>query len=168
MSAPKGNEFWKVRAKHGREKFITSIELLKESCLEYFQWVEDNPLQEEKLFSFQGVVTKETVSKMRAMTIEGLCVFLDITAHTWRNWRTDKEYLPVIEWAESIMRQQKFAGAAADMLNANIIARDLGLRDAQDNINTNLNKEVAPDTDLDKEVLDRYFETKGKPKKDTE
>ena len=36
------------------------------------------------------------------------------------------------------------------------------------NINTNLNKEVAPDTDLDKEVLDRYFQTKGKPKKDAE
>ena len=29
--------------------------------------------------------------------------------------------------AESVIRSQKFAGAAADLLNANIIARDLGL-----------------------------------------
>ena len=31
--------------------------------------------------------------------------------------------------AESVIRSQKFAGAAADLLNANIIARDLGLAD---------------------------------------
>ena len=50
------------------------------------------------------------------------------------------------------------------MLNANIIARDLGLRDAQDtnNTNTNLNKDVEPDTDLDKQILDRYFQKQGK------
>ena len=31
---------------------------------------------------------------------------------------------------ENVIKSQKFAGAAADLLNANIIARDLGLKDA--------------------------------------
>ena len=132
MPAPKGNQFWKARSKHGRDKLIASTELLEESCIEYFEWVENNPLKEEKLFAFQGNVTKESCSKMRAMTIDGLCIFLNIDTLTWRNWREDKDYLIVITWAESIIRQQKFAGAAADMLNANIIARDLGLTDKKD------------------------------------
>lgn len=132
MAAPKGNQFWKARSKHGRDKKIASAELLKEACEEYFQWVEDNPLQEERLFAYQGVVTKENAYKMRAMTIDGLCIFLDIESHTWRNWREDKDFLPVIDWAEKIIRNQKFTGAAADLLNANIISRDLGLADKQE------------------------------------
>ena len=37
--------------------------------------------------------------------------------------------LGVIREAEEIIRRQKFEGASADLLNANIIARDLGLAD---------------------------------------
>lgn len=132
MAAPKGNQFWKARSKHGRDKIIASAELLKEACEEYFQWVEDNPLNEERLFAYQGAVTKESAYKMRAMTIDGLCIFLDIDTHTWRNWREDKDFLPVIDWAEMVIKNQKFTGAAADLLNANIIARDLGLADKQE------------------------------------
>jgi hypothetical protein len=37
---------------------------------------------------------------------------------------------------EEIIRTQKFEGASADLLNPNIIARDLGLADKQDNTTT--------------------------------
>jgi hypothetical protein len=67
---------------------------------------------------------------MRAMTIDGLCLFLDVDLKTWFNWRAEEDFFPVTTRAESVIRSQKFAGAAADMLNANIIARDLGLKDA--------------------------------------
>ena len=36
-------------------------------------------------------------------------------------------------------REQKFTGAAADLLNANIIARDLGLKDNVSNEHTGAN-----------------------------
>lgn len=66
---------------------------------------------------------------MRAMTLSGLCLFLNITRETWGQWRKLDDFSDVITQAEEVIYSQKFAGAAADLLNANIIARDLGLAD---------------------------------------
>lgn len=132
MAAPTGNQFWKARAKHGRDKLFASADALWEACCEYFEWVEENPLWESKLFSYQGEITEGIAPKMRAMTIDGLTLFLDVDYETWRRWREDKDFRAVVSRAEQVIRSQKFAGAAADLLNANIIARDLGLRDKQE------------------------------------
>jgi hypothetical protein len=129
MAAPQGNQFWKARSKHGRDKLFASADLLWESCEEYFQWVEDHPLWENKVAQFQGVPIDMPVAKMRAMTIGGLCLFLDITQKTWFEWRAREDLSEVVTRAEEVIRSQKFSGAAADLLNANIIARDLGLKD---------------------------------------
>lgn len=131
MAAPRGNRFWEARTKHGRDKLFASAELLWESCCEYFQWCEDNPLFEDKLVTFQGEATHEPVARMRAMTVSGLCMFLDICVQTWHNWKkgNDKGFVEVCMRAEQAIYNQKFMGASADLLNANIIARDLGLRD---------------------------------------
>ena len=132
MSAPLGNKFWKARSKHGRDRLFESPAALWEACCEYFEWVEANPLYEMKAFAYQGVVVQEPVAKMRAMTIGGLCIFLDIDEVTWRRWREVEDFCTVVSRAEQIIYQQKFTGAAADLLNPNIIARDLGLADKQD------------------------------------
>lgn len=132
MAPPAGNQFWKARSKHGRNRLFASAELLWEACCEYFQWVEDNPLLEMKPFAYQGVVIQEPVAKMRAMTINGLCLFLDIDETTWRAWRDVDDFSTVVSKAEKIIYEQKFTGAAADLLNPNIIARDLGLADKKD------------------------------------
>ena len=66
---------------------------------------------------------------MRAMTIGGLCIFLDICEESWTNYRNKKDFLGVTKKVEQIIRNQKFTGAAAEQLNPNIIARDLGLAD---------------------------------------
>lgn len=129
MAAPKGNQFWKQRTKHGRDKLFSSPEALWEACCEYFEWVEKNPLWEAKAFAFQGVVTVESLPKMRAMTIDGLTLFLDIDRRTWNAWRDQEDFSEVVMRADQVIREQKFAGAAADLLNPNIIARDLGLVD---------------------------------------
>lgn len=132
MAPPIGNQFWKARSKHGRNRLFASAELLWKACCEYFQWVEDNPLLEMKPFAYQGVVIQEPVAKMRAMTINGLCLFLDIDETTWRAWREVDDFSTVVSKAEKIIYEQKFTGAAADLLNPNIIARDLGLADKKD------------------------------------
>jgi hypothetical protein len=75
------------------------------------------------------MIVRDSVSKMRAMTIEFLCIFLDIAKRTWDGYTEREDFVPVTTRAEEIIRNQKFVGAAADMLNANIIARDLGLSD---------------------------------------
>jgi len=127
--APKGNQFWKARSSHGRQPIFATPEHLWEACCEYFQWVEENPLWEDKIVSYQGVTTHEPVCKMRAMTIGGLCLFLDIAKPTWAEYGKKEGFSSVVTRAEETIRDQKFSGAAADLLNANIIARDLGLAD---------------------------------------
>lgn len=129
MAAPKGNQFWKARSSHGRNPIFASADELWSACCEYFEWVEDNPLWEDKLVTFQGTATHEPVAKMRAMTLEGLCIFLDIGRQTWADYRGRKDFSEVATRVEEIVRTQKFQGAAADLLNPNIIARDLGLAD---------------------------------------
>jgi len=130
MPAPKGNKFWEARSTHGRDPIFETHEQLWEACLEYFQWVEANPLWEDRPFNYQGKSYENTVAKMRAMTIGGLCIFLDICESTWSNYREKEDFLGVTRRVERIIRDQKFSGAAADLLNPNIIARDLGLKDA--------------------------------------
>lgn len=129
MAAPKGNRFWEARSSHGRNPKFESPDVLWSACCEYFSWVEDNPLFEVKAFAFQGVVTQESLPKLRAMTISGLCIFLDITRQTWGTFRAIEGFSDITTRAEEIIYDQKFSGAAADLLNANIIARDLGLKE---------------------------------------
>lgn len=129
MAAPNGNRFWEARSSHGRNPKFESPDALWAACCEYFEWVEANPLYEVKAFAFQGVVTQESLPKLRAMTISGLCIFLDITRQTWGTFRAMEGFSDITTRAEEIIYDQKFSGAAADLLNANIIARDLGLKE---------------------------------------
>lgn len=140
MAAPKNNQFWKARAKHGRSKIFSSPNQLWKAAIEYFEWSDENPLLEQKAFAYQGEITKTEITKMRAYTITGLCIFLGVT----RNYLTDlkdrlnletrqgKDFARIIKMIEEIIFTQKFEGAAADLLNANIIARDLGLTDKRE------------------------------------
>ena len=131
----KGNRFWEARSSAGPKPKFKKPEDLWERCLEYFDWVEGNPLVEARPFAYQGQVTMAQVPKMRAMTISGLCNFLDIAVSTWDEWRSSRPDLSeVITRTEEIIRQQKFEGAAAEFLNPNIIARDLGLADKKEHI----------------------------------
>lgn len=132
MAAPAGNRFWEARSSHGRNPLFASADDLWAACAEYFDWVDANPLWEDKLVTFQGAATHEPCAKMRAMTISGLCIFLDIGRRTWDGYRERDDFVPVVSRVEEIIRDQKFTGAAADLLNPNIIARDLGLADKSD------------------------------------
>ncbi|MCX8965131.1 DNA-packaging protein [Erwinia psidii] len=132
MAAPKGNRFWEARSSHGRKPIFESPDALWSACCEYFEWVEQNPLWEMKAFAYQGDVKQATVAKMRAMTIVGLCIFLDITRQTWGTFRLMEDFSDITTRAEEIIYDQKFSGAAADLLNANIIARDLGLAEKRE------------------------------------
>ena len=154
MGAPKKNTFWKARSKHGRDKIFKTPEILEEAANEYFQWCIDNPLFEIIIQSAK----QWEVPKMRAMTIEGLCIFMDVMTSTFDNYCDDsnesyKDFLGVTTRIRETIRTQKFEGAAAGLLNANIIARDLGLKDKQEIENTNTQpifQNVSESYDVDK------------------
>jgi hypothetical protein len=129
MSAPKKNDFWKRRTKHGRDKLFASPELLLQAACEYFQYCEDNPLNEVKVF---GTGLRANVPKMRAMTLSGLCLYLGCNEAYFRQFKSnlpqgEQGFSTVIDQIETVIYNQKFQGASAGLLNANIISRDLGL-----------------------------------------
>lgn len=150
-----GNRFWEARSSHGRNPIFATPDDLWCAVAEYFAWVDDNPLREEKVFNGKDGIARADVAKMRAMTISGMCIFLDIARRTWDDYRERPDYLPVVTRAEEIIRTQKFEGASADLLNPNIIARDLGLVDkleATGKDGTALSPEASP-TDMAKALL---------------
>lgn len=156
MAAPEGNRFWEARATHGRKKKYLSADDLWKQCCEYFEWVEDNPLWEAETVKFQGESKLTQVPKMRAMTIAGLCLFLDISEDTWARYRDDKDLSGVVSRAEQIIYTQKFSGAAADLLNPNIIARDLGLRESTKHEHSgHLSYSELTDEELDRYIAER-------------
>ena len=129
MAPIKNNQFWKLRSKHGRDKiFETPQTLWDEACI-FFEWCDKNPLIEQKAF---GTGKKLNLNKMRAYTMQGLCYFLKIGTSTYNDYKHREEFKEVIEQIEQVLFTQKFQGAAAGLLNANIISRDLGLKDASD------------------------------------
>lgn len=110
MAAPKGNKFWLARSKHGRNPKFSDPEKLWDACCEYFDWVEKHPLWETKAFSFQGTITKARLPKMRAMTLSGLFLFLDIDRKTWEAYAKKKIYSRSLrEWNASSMSRNFLA-----------------------------------------------------------
>ena len=138
MAATKGNQFWKMRSKHGRDKIFATPEIMLEAACEYFQWCDDNPLIE---VDYRGSkLEKVELPKMRAYTLHGLTIFLDVNTVYFNDFeaglkgKTDeisKDFSKVVTRVKEIIYNQKFTGAAAGFLNPNIIARDLGLQDRQ-------------------------------------
>ena len=136
MAAPKGNEFWKARSSHGNKPIFATPEDLTEACSEYFQWVHENPFEVVKPVNNNGEQLDLTEQKLRAMTLSGLRIFLDISEATWRLYREREDFMRVCETVENIIREQKFTGAAAGLFNPAIISRDLGLTDKTSNEHT--------------------------------
>jgi hypothetical protein len=122
-----GNKFWKKRSTHGPKPKFSDPEMLAAACEEYFDWAHDTPLEEPKPYAYAGNVKVEPIPKLRAMTVQGLCVFLDVSKSTWEHYRARPELEDVCARAESVIRTQKFEGAAANIFNARLISRDLGL-----------------------------------------
>lgn len=142
MAAPKKNEFWKMRSKHGRDRLFKTPQALWKACEEYFQWCTDNPLIEVDWVGSGG--RRVNKPKMRAFTIQGLCGYLNCNTVYFNHFESSlqeenkkddpliKDFSKVCTRIRDVIYQQKFEGASAGFLNPTIIARDLGLRDKQE------------------------------------
>jgi hypothetical protein len=123
-----GNRVWEARASSGPKPKFADGEALWAACVEYFEWVADNPLYEMQLVTWKGRTTQVPLSKMRPMTKGGLCLFLGIERSTWNNWKKDrKDLADAIEEVESVIYDWQFTGAAAGLLDAGMVIRQLGI-----------------------------------------
>lgn len=127
-----GNQFWKLRSKHGVDALFTEPQKLWEAAVEYFEhtdarkWVKKDWVGKDAM-----EVDRETDTPY---TITGLCIYLGCQVNWWRSFKTtavfeEKDFGAVYHRIDQIIYNQKFEGAAVGAYNANIIARDLGLRD---------------------------------------
>lgn len=130
-----GNQFWKLRSKHGRDKLFATSGLLWDAACEYFQWCDDNPwikTETKERSSGKDVATTPTA---RPYTMSGLCLYLDCNLRYFALFRAglpedETDFNTIITRIEQTIYTQKFEGAAVGAFNASIIARDLGLKDA--------------------------------------
>lgn len=125
MAAPTGNQFWKLRTKHGRDKLFESQEILWEGCCEYFESVDARKWHRTEFTGKDAVEC--TVPLDVPYTWTGLYLFLDIDHKTWELYKKREDFIPITTRVTHIIYTQKFEGAAVGAFHANLISRDLGL-----------------------------------------
>lgn len=130
-----GNSLWKdamARGVIGRKRTFDTPELMMEAAASYFEWCDNNPLFEQKVFHSQGIITKTEVEHKRPYTISGFCAHSGLSDSGWYDYKNRTEFSAYCEIILKHMYEQKFNGAAIGIFNANLIARDLGIREVSD------------------------------------
>lgn len=149
----KGNRYYLLRSKDGRDKKYPTPEDLWKACCDYFQWIEDNPMNEEKIFHTAVGIRRENVSKKRPMTLAGLRVHLGLSKSGYEVYKKREEYQWVTNAVADVMYAQKFEGAASGFFKENLIARELGLKDK---------KEFSGGVALDKKNFNDFYSNNKK------
>lgn len=126
-----GNRLWRF-TNPGRPRIFETPEALWAKACEYFEYQEANPWQEERIASDRGEPIHISVDKCVPFTLEGFRLFSNITDACWHAYTQRPEFTKVCKQVMEVIRNQKFAGAAAGFFNHAIIARDLGLADKKE------------------------------------
>lgn len=127
MRFQKGNTYWQ-RANVGKPKIFETPEDMWNKACEYFDWALDNCLYEYKPYNGELV----EVPRPRVFTITGMCCFMGMTRASFYVYKEREEFKEIVDHIQQIIENNKFELAAADMLNANMIGKDLGLLDRQE------------------------------------
>jgi hypothetical protein len=159
-SAPKGNKFWELRSKHGRDRLFATPELFWEAACEYFKWIEDNPLI---AVDFKGKDAERVeIPHTRPLTIQGLCLYLDCNVMYFNNFETSikgkddevsRGFSIILSRIRETIYRQKFEGAACGFYNPLLISRDLGLAEHVQTEGT-LKQEIVVSTPETKQALE--------------
>jgi hypothetical protein len=133
MAAPKNNKFWNLRMKHGRDRIIQDPKLLLENFEQYRDWIMTNP-----------IIVKEYVGKdarpeekeiIKPMLKPGFAIRCGLKK--WESVSALKsisdDFMEVVTHIESAIAEHNITYAAANLLNANIIARVEGLTERTEN-----------------------------------
>lgn len=123
------------RVNAGAVKLIEDAQAFWDIAAEYFQWADENPLHKYELIKSGDLAGRLIeVPLGRPYTWKGLNAFVrmkgimnnvDHYIHN-TNGRYD-DFVEVVAYVRNIIEDQKFSGAAVNVFNANIIAKDLGL-----------------------------------------
>ncbi len=148
MAAPKGNSYWQLRFKHGREKTYTPDEL-HDKAIEYFGWVIKNPIQ-----IIDPTGGESHTYKIRPMSKKGFCVFIGLASKNYFEWHKDQDYRNIIHAINDVIAIQQTEMATIGEFKENIIARMQGLAEKQE-----IQQKVIKYMNVSKQ-----FDDEGKPR----
>ena len=136
MAAPKGNNYWEFRNKHGRGFKYTPEDFWNEA-VNYFIYMSNKVWnKKEAIKSGDLAGTTMDVPTQTPMSIESFCLFADITTETFRNYESNakeyKDFFDVTTRIRGVIESNQFEGATVGAYNPNIIARKLGLADKKE------------------------------------
>jgi hypothetical protein len=133
MDARSGNQFWKNRSKHGRDKLFTTPFLLWQAAEQYFETCDENPWYEHDVAGkyLDDVYRK----KMIPYTLDAFRLYVGASEHYWNEFRKSqhkalektpedpivKGFLEVIDRIETIIRTQKLIGASIGAFKPSIL-----------------------------------------------
>ena len=125
------SSLWRLTVPRSRaySRDAAGASALHAACVEYFAWAEDHPIEKHELVAFRGEADVHSVPHARVFTRTGLLTWLGIGSSQWRERASDEHLGPVVAWAEAIIYEQKFTGAAVGAFSPSFIARDLGMAD---------------------------------------
>lgn len=166
MAAPKGNQFWKLRSKHGRDAIFTDPQVLLDACYEYFEATSKRKWKKkEAIKSGDKAGTSFDLETETPFSLSGLCVFLGVNTvyfNEFENSKTyagNKDFSKVYTHVREIIDTQQFEGAVVGCFNASIIARKLGLSET---IEQNTKIETNPELS---ELFKKYLQILGERNK---
>lgn len=134
MGAPKNNQYWKLRSKHGKSKLFATPDLLWEAACSYFEWADTHKYVKTRIKKSKAIVLyKQNTIKERPYTLKSLCLYIGASSGWWFNFKNacikqkQEDFIEVISRIEDIVETQQFEGACVGVFNPNIIARMLGV-----------------------------------------
>ncbi len=141
--------------KVGRPKNIETPEELWKLFLKFLKWIEANPIIEKVVHNKTGEIID--LEKQRPLTwarfdtwVFDQDIISDLEDYRQNREGRYSEFGGIISRIRNIMYANKFEGASVNIFNANIIARDLGLKDHTSNEIQDKRKTIAelfPDFD---------------------
>lgn len=136
MGAPKGNNYWEFRNKHGRDFTYTPDAFLNEA-VKYFEYMSLRVWnKKEAIKSGELAGTLIDIPTLTPLSSESFCLFADISMETFRNYKSNKDpykgFFDVATHVQTIIDSNQFEGATVGAYNPNIIARKLGLADKKE------------------------------------
>lgn len=166
MAAPEGNQFWKKRAKSGRNRIFKTPKLLIKAAHEYFQWCVENPHYKQELMrsgDMAGEIVQIPID--RPFSIKGMCIFFGTNSGFWSQFKdgiaenktlTNEEkqdFSSTIKDIEEIIYTQKYEHAVIGTYNASIMGKDLEMVEKIDSTTRATNTNVNYSVELSKEEI---------------
>lgn len=150
MAQLRGNQAWKLRTTHGRDKLFSDAALLwDEACL-YFEWCDRNPWYKPELVKYKGDYEEAETPLRRPYIMEALTNYLGVSVTYFATAKkqlreklerpylgedaaqrkaVDTELLECYLRIEQTVRTQQIEGGLMGVFNSNLTARIAGIAD---------------------------------------